>query len=74
MTKETRNNLLGMAVYFAASVAFGGAVGAVLLAVHEDNDRCHYYGGQWNKGDLARGLMAVMAGMAARWAVETYLL
>lgn len=67
MDKETKNNLLGMAVYFCIAVLFGGGFGVLALIVHEDNDRCHYYNGEWNKGDLIRGCAAVAVGVAARY-------
>lgn len=69
MKASTRNDIMGMVVYFLAALAFGGAVAMVLLCVHEDNDRCHYYGGKWNKGDIVRGCLAIGLGMAARWAL-----
>ena len=34
---------------------------------YEDNDRCHYYHGEWNKRDLTRGCIAVAVGMAIRY-------
>lgn len=39
----------------------------MLLSKYEDNDRCHYYYGEWNKGDLTRGCIAVAVGMAVRY-------
>ena len=67
MDREMKNNLLGMAVYFCIAVLFGGGFGLTALIVHEDNDRCHYYNGEWNKGDLIRGCAAVAVGMAVRY-------
>lgn len=66
MDKETRNNILGMAVYFGIALLFGGGFGLMALLIHEDNDRCHYYNGEWNKGDLIRGCVAVALGTALR--------
>ena len=37
------------------------------ISKYEDNDRCHYYHGEWNKGDLMRGCIAVVVGMAVRY-------
>lgn len=37
------------------------------MSKYEDNDRCHYYHGEWNKGDLTRGSIAVAVGMAIRY-------
>ena len=50
---------MGMVVYFLISLIFGGGFGLIALIIHEDNDRCHYYHGEWNKGDLTRGCIAV---------------
>lgn len=66
MTKKTERNLLGMAVYFGIACLFGGAAGLLALIVKEDNDRCHYYGGKYDKGDLWRGCLAVACGMIVR--------
>ena len=38
--------------------------------IHEDNDRCHYYRGEWNKGDLTRGCLAVAVGCVVRAVIE----
>ena len=46
---------------------FGGGFGLLALIVKEDNDRCHYYNGTWNGGDLVRGCLAVGAGMGLRY-------
>ena len=47
---------MGMLVYFLIAMLFGGGFGLLALIVHEDNDRCHYYHGVWNRGGLAEGL------------------
>ena len=60
-------NILGFLTYLLAAVIFGGGMALVLLAVHEDNDRCHYYNGNWNKGDLLSGVIAIAVGMALRY-------
>lgn len=60
-------NILGFLTYLLAAVIFGGGMALVLLAVHEDNDRCHYYNGSWNKGDLLSGVIAITVGMALRY-------
>lgn len=73
MNKLTMNNILGMVVYFLAASIFGAGVALILLAVHEDNDRCHYYGGKWNKGDLLRGCMAVALGAVAHYVIRKYI-
>lgn len=61
-----KNDLKGIMVYFGISVLFGGGFGLLALIIHEDNDRCHYYNGKWNKGDLIRGSIAVAAGTIIR--------
>lgn len=71
MKKETRRNIVGMAAYFCISVLFGGGFGLLALIIHEDNDRCHYYHGEWNKGDLARGCLAVAVGCVVRALLPT---
>lgn len=65
MNKTKRNNIIGMAAYFGIAALFGGGFALLALIVHEDNDRCHYYGGKWSKGDLLRGSIAVAAGIVA---------
>lgn len=70
MKKETRRNIMGMAAYFGISVLFGGGFGLLALIIHEDNDRCHYYHGEWNRGDLTRGCLAVAVGCVVREVIE----
>lgn len=67
MKKTTKRNLLGMLVYMTIAFAFGGGFGLLALIVKEDNDRCHYYNGEWNVGDLVRGCLAVAAGIGLRY-------
>lgn len=67
MNKTRRRNILGMVVYMSIAMLFGGGFGLLALMVHEDNDRCHYYHGEFNKGDLLRGCVAVVVGMALRY-------
>lgn len=67
MKKTTKRNLLGMLVYFTIAFAFGGGFGVLALIVKEDNDRCHFYNGTWNVGDLVRGSLAVGVGMGLRY-------
>lgn len=66
MNKRTKRNLTGMAVYFLIAVLFSGGFGLLALIVHEDNDRCHYYNGEWDRGDVARGCLAVALAVAVR--------
>ena len=61
-----RKDWMGMVIYFVISMLFGGSFGLLALIIHEDNDRCHYYHGKWNKGDLTRGCIAVAVGVALR--------
>ncbi len=67
MKKTTKRNLLGMLVYMTIAFVFGGGCGLLALIVKEDNDRCQYYGGTWNRGDLVCGCLAVGAGMGLRY-------
>lgn len=64
---KTRHNIMGMVVYMCIAMLFGGGFGLLAMIVHEDNDRCHYYHGVWNRGDLLRGCVAVAVGMALRY-------
>ena len=61
---------MGMAAYFVISVLFGGGFGLLALIIHEDNDRCHYYHGEWNRGDRLRGCLAVAVGGGVRGVIE----
>lgn len=62
-----KRDIFAMIVFFALTLIFGGGVGILALIVHEDNDRCHYYNGMWNKYDIARGCLAVGIGMIVRF-------
>ena len=62
----SKNDLKGILTYLGISTLFGGGFGLLALIIHEDNDRCHYYNGKWNKGDLIRGCIAVAAGTILR--------
>lgn len=62
MKENIKRNILGVLVYFTISFLFGGGFGILALITHEDNDRCHYYNGNWNKGDLTRGCISVCIG------------
>ena len=56
-----------MLAYFIIAFLFGGGFGLLALIVHEDNDRCHYYNGMWNIGDLVRGCLAMGNDTTALW-------
>ena len=51
-----------------------GGFGLLALIIHEDNDRCHYYHGEWNKGDLTRGCIAIAVGVALRYILTRVLI
>lgn len=70
MNKTTKRNILGMAVYFCIAVLFGGGYALIAMIVHEDNDRCHYNSGKFEKWDLVRGCVAVAVGTAVRYLVR----
>lgn len=73
MDKTRCRNIISVMIYMAITFTFGGGFGLLALIVHEDNDRCHYYNGTWNRGDLARGCLAVGAGMGLRyWVFELF--
>ena len=61
-----RKDWMGLVVYFLISLLFGSGFGLIALIVHEDNDRCHYYNGEWNNVDLTRGCIAIAAGTIIR--------
>ena len=67
MNKTRHRNLLGILVYLTISFVFGGGFSLFALIVKGDNDRCHYYGGTWNRGDLVRGCLAVGVSMGLRY-------
>lgn len=62
----SKNDLKGILTYLGISALFGGGFGLLALIIHEDNDRCHYYNGDWSKGDLIRGCIAVASGTIIR--------
>lgn len=61
-----KNNILGFIVYLLSAVLFSPAVAVILLAIKENSDRCHYYGGSWNKTDIAIGAAAIIIGVTVR--------
>ena len=63
MNKIRRRNIIGMLVYMTIAFTFGGGFGLLALIMKEDNDRCHYYNGEWNVGDLIRGLISISIGI-----------
>lgn len=69
-----KNNIIGFAVYFLAALVFSPSVGIILLAIKENADRCHYYGGRWNKTDLAIGVIASLAGGLMRCILKNSLI
>ena len=44
------------------------------MSKYDDNDRCHYYHGEWNTGDLTRGCIAVAVGVALRYILTRVLI
>lgn len=50
-----KNNIIGFVVYLLATILLSPSSGVILLAMKENSDRCHYYGGKWNITDLAIG-------------------
>lgn len=68
-----KNNIIGFAVYFLTAILFSPAVAVILLAIKENSDRCHYYGGAWNKTDIIIGCSAVALGAAVRYILFNYL-
>lgn len=62
-----KNNIIGFVVYLLATILLSPLAGVILLAMKENSDRCHYYGGNWNITDLAIGMAAVSIGVAVRY-------
>ena len=67
-----KNNIIGFAVYFLTAILFSPAVAVILLAMKENSDRCHYYGGVWSKTDIIIGCGAVALGAAVRYLLFNY--
>lgn len=67
-----KNNIIGFVVYFLATILFSPTVAIILLAMKENADRCHYYGGTWNKTDIIIGCSAVALGAAVRHLLFNY--
>lgn len=67
-----KNNILGFIVYLLASVVFSPSVGIILLAMKENSDGCHYYGGEWNNTDIIIGCSAVALGATVRYLLFNY--
>jgi hypothetical protein len=65
--KNLKNNIIGFVVYLLATILLSPSAGVILLAMKENSDRCHYYGGKWNITDLAIGMAAVSIGVAVRY-------
>lgn len=68
-----KNNIIGFIVYFLVSLVFSPDVSIILLAMKENADRCHYYGGTWNRTDIIIGCSAVALGAAVRYLLFNYL-
>lgn len=64
--------LLGAVVYLAAAIALNPSVAEILLAIKENTDRAHYYGGKWSKTDLIIGVSAACVGDVIRYFLIKY--
>lgn len=67
-----KNNILGFIVYLLAAIIFAPSVAILLLAIKENSDRCHYYGGKWSYTDLAIGCTAALVGGVVRYLLIHY--
>lgn len=65
-----KNNIIGFVVYLLATILLSPSAGVILLAMKENSDRCHYYGGKWNITDLVIGVSAISAGIAFRYFLD----
>lgn len=66
-----KNDITGMAAYFCIALTLGAEAAFLCLFIKENADRCHYYSGGWNTGDITRGMIAVLAGYVVRTIIET---
>lgn len=41
--------------------------GILISELKENNDRCFYYNGKWNKKDLAIGISSIVLGSIAKY-------
>lgn len=41
--------------------------GQLISELKENNDRCFYYNGKWNKKDLAIGISSIVLGSIAKY-------
>ena len=62
----TKNDCLGIALYFSIAFVFGASVAILMLFIKENSDRCHYYNGVWNKADLIRGSASIALAIGCR--------
>lgn len=62
-----KNDITGFVVYLLATILLSPSAGVILLAMKENSDRCHYYGGKWNMTDIAIGVAAISIGVAIRY-------
>lgn len=62
-----KNNILGFIVYLMAAIIFAPSIAILFLAIKENSDRCHYYGGKWSYSDLAIGTFAILIGIILRF-------
>lgn len=68
-----KNNIIGFVVYLMAAILFSPSVALILLAIKENSDRCHYYGGKWSYLDLAIGTFAILIGIILRFIFPQFL-
>lgn len=62
-----KRDVQGIIVYFALSLIFGSGIAVLALIIKENSDRCIFYAGEWNKGDIVRGCIAIALGEVARY-------
>lgn len=62
-----KNNIIGFIVYLITTIIFAPTTSILMLFIKENADRCHYYGGEWNKTDLIIGCSAIAIGMIIRY-------
>lgn len=64
-----KNNIIEFIVYLITTIIFAPTTSILMLFIKENADRCHYYGGEWNKTDLAIGISAIAIGIIINWII-----
>ena len=66
----TKNDWIGIAVYFCTAFLFGASTALLILFIKENSDRCHYYDGKWNKADITRGVISIACALLCNFLIS----